>query len=629
MYKLFILIIVLFISQISNSQDNFTSTYPDSLKENAQAILRENRIEIDIISINKMNIKKKRIITVFNELGLKHVDAFEYYDKATSIKKIEATIYNSAGTELKKIKRRDFKDHSVTESSIITDNRVLYIEYTPIQYPITIVFESEINTSNTAFIPSWYGVENYNLGIQKSSINIKYSPEVQFKYKEINIGNSVEKIISGNSINFSIQNVKPLKQEDLSPSQVSFFPHVMFGLNKFNLEGLIGTTEDWDSFGSWVYEYLLKDTEEIPLETVQKLKTLIGEEKDFLKIAKTVYEFVQNKTRYVSVQLGIGGWKPMLAKDVDRLGYGDCKALTNYTRSLLKAFDVPSYYTIVYGDKTKRDLVEDFVAMQGNHVILGIPYNNEITWLECTSQVQPFGFQGDFTDDRKVLIINSEKSEIVKTTAYNGADNNQKTNATVELLNNGDMVFDFKMISKGIIYDNKFHLELKSKEELTKYYKENINNINNKEFTSININHTKENLELEEKIYFTAKEFAKINNQRIMMPINLANPIVYIPSKYKVRNNPFQINRGYFYEDEIILKIPTHYFIESIPANSVINSVYGDYICTISHEGNTITFKRSILLKEGTYNSNQYDDYRKFREQIAKNENLKIVLNTK
>ena len=57
-------------------------------------------------------------------------------------------------------------------------------------------------------------------------------------------------------------------------------------------------------------------------------------ETDPIEKAKIVYKYMQEKTRYISVQVGIGGFKPMLAKDVDRLGYGDCKALSNYTKAL-------------------------------------------------------------------------------------------------------------------------------------------------------------------------------------------------------------------------------------------------------------------------------------------------------
>jgi hypothetical protein len=67
-------------------------------------------------------------------------------------------------------------------------------------------------------------------------------------------------------------------------------------------------------------------------ETKAKMKVLVGDEK-IQKKALNLW-LCSKKSRYVSIQVGIGGWKPMLATDVDRLGYGDCKALTNYTKAL-------------------------------------------------------------------------------------------------------------------------------------------------------------------------------------------------------------------------------------------------------------------------------------------------------
>src|SRR5690554_7717907 len=103
------------------------------------------------------------------------------------------------------------------------------------------------------------------------------------------------------------------------------------------------------------------------------MRKLVENESDTRKKAEKIYKYVQDRTRYVSIQLGIGGWKPMNAKDVDRLGYGDCKALANYTKALLDAVDSPSYYSIIHNSPTKRDVTQDFVSMQGNHGILAIP----------------------------------------------------------------------------------------------------------------------------------------------------------------------------------------------------------------------------------------------------------------
>ena len=96
-----------------------------------------------------------------------------------------------------------------------------------------------------------------------------------------------------------------------------------------------------------MYTSLIAHRGEIPETTKQKILTLVKGVNDPIEKARLIYDFVQKKTRYISVQVGIGGWMPMLANDVDRLSYGDCKALTNYTKSLLDIAGVESYYTAV------------------------------------------------------------------------------------------------------------------------------------------------------------------------------------------------------------------------------------------------------------------------------------------
>ena len=82
------------------SQSNLFAVFPDSLLENANIIVKEDKTEINISSYNNMLIKKERIITVLNELGLKNIDAYEYFDKSTTIKNLEAIIYNEFGKEI-------------------------------------------------------------------------------------------------------------------------------------------------------------------------------------------------------------------------------------------------------------------------------------------------------------------------------------------------------------------------------------------------------------------------------------------------------------------------------------------------------------------------------------------------
>jgi hypothetical protein len=608
-----------------------TSTISDSLKLNANAVVRLSEINIDIISQKSMIIKAVQITTVLNELGLRSLDLSESYDKNRKINKIEATTYNAFGQELKVYKRKDFKDISVADGfSVFNDNRALYLDYTPIAYPFTIVFVTEVSTSNTAFIPPWSPVDDYLVGTEKTSLTIYFKPELKLKKKEANFSDkyALEKKETDSSISYSSKNLVAKKREELSPSFVESFPFVYFALENFALENVEGKAGNWADFGKWYYQSLLADTEGISEETLIKLKQLVGDEKKPIEIAKIVYKYVQEKTRYVSVQVGIGGWKPMLANDVDRLGYGDCKALTNYTRCLLKSVGVPSYYTVVYaGTDETKDLQNDFASLQGNHVILTLPIDNKLVWLECTSQIQPFGFQGDFTDDRNVLLVKPEGGEIVKTRVFAETDNLKYTKASYEINQDGNFIGKAKITSKGLQYDNEFGKERMSREDQIKNYKEEFDNINNLKINKITLNNNKDKIEFTEDLELEAEGYAQNSGVKLMFALNAFDQSSYVPKKYRTREFPFEMDRGYTNEDEIEITIPEGYIVEAKPNGIEQETEFGYYKIEFNTlSSSKILCKRKLVIKKGFYDKSKYESYRKFRETIAKTDNSKIVI---
>ncbi len=472
---LFPLTIVLFFTTIAVAQDlEYTvANIPAELKENANAVIRLDQKNIVISSRKSMIMTNKRIVTVLNENGLSYMGLYEYFSGRERVKSIEAQFYNAFGKEIKKVKRKDFKENSVSEGSIITDNKLLHYDYTPTEYPFTVVFSSETETSNTAFIPRWYPVPGFSVSVEKSTISIKAPSDLGFKYKEFNMldNHNIIKEVKTDGVSFTANNMQAYKTEDYSPSFDSYTPNVMMGLDYFHLEGVDGNAKSWLEMGKWFTDKILIGTSELSDETKVKIKTLIGNEEDPLKKAKIVYGYVQEKVRYVSIQEGIGGWKPMLAKDVDRLGYGDCKALTNYTKSLLDVVGVESYYVRLYGDRYKKSVIPDIVSMQSNHVILAIPDKEKYVWLECTSQILPFGFQGDFTDDRNALVLKPEGGEIVRTNVYATKDNTQITKGNYSISEDGMISGKLEIKSKGIQYDKKLNINGKSIDDLKKIYK--------------------------------------------------------------------------------------------------------------------------------------------------------------
>lgn len=602
----------------------------DSLKENANAVVRLNQLDIVITSQRSMNIITKRVVSVLNEKGLSAIDAIESYDKRTNIRNIEATVYDVLGKEIKKIKRKDFKDQSSGEGgTLFSDNRYLYLDYTPIQYPFTIVFDSEIETSTTAFIPKWYPSSDYFVSVEKSILNVKYPDNLGFKKMEFNFSNfKIDKTIdTATQLSYTVTNILAQKQEDYSPSFSSVFPNVMMGLELFHLEGVDGNAKTWKEFGQWYSDKILLGTTDLSDETKMKVKTLVGDEKDPIKKAKLIYNFVQQKVRYISIQVGIGGWKPMLASDVDRLGYGDCKALTNYTKALLDVVSVPSYYTILYGDRKKLSIQSDFVSMQGNHVILSIPNGNNYTWLECTSQDDPFGYQGTFTDDREVLVIKPDGGEIVRTKVYEDNGNTQISKGEYTLSTNGDFSGKITISSDGSQYSQKTSIENMQPTEKESHYKEYWGHINNLKINKISFSNDKDKIRLTENVAIEAVNYGSLTSNKLIFTVNAFNRTNAYVKRIRNRKNPLEIQRGFLDEDEITITLPSGFFTEFLPENYELNSKFGNYKTEIiKTDTANLVYKRTLFVKKGLYSNKEYDEYRLFIEQISKNDNAKIIL---
>ncbi|QZK89441.1 DUF3857 domain-containing protein [Flavobacterium sp. CHNK8] len=616
--------------QVSAQKREYVSLIiSDSLKENANAVIRLNQIDITISSQKSMTVKEKRVVTVLNQNGLNSINAIESYDKRKTVKAIEAVVYDAFGNEIKKIKRKDFKDQSASGGgTLFSDGRYLTIDYTPTQYPFTIVYESETETSNTAFIPSWLVLTDFYVSVEKSILNVTFPAGLGFKKKEFNFEKFkiIKEKDTDTQLTYSVENVLAQKYEDYTPIS-KIFPKVMMGLENFNLEGVDGTAKNWNEYGKWFSENILKGTEILNDDSKAKIKTLVGSETDPIKKAKIVYKFVQEKSRYVSVQVGIGGFKPMPANDVDRLGYGDCKALSNYTRALLDVVGVPSYYTELYGDSNIRDIEADFFSIQGNHAILCIPNGPENIFLECTSQTDPFGFQANFTDDRDVVVMKPDGGHIIHTKKYQDKDNSQISKGSYSIDTNGGLSGDLNINSTGSQYHQKANLKTMQPDDRDAHYKKYWSALNSLKVEKVSFINDKESVRFEEYVKLNVANYGSKVAEKIIFVVNAFNPTSGNVKRIRNRKNPFEIQRGYYDVDEIEIKLPTDFKIENLPVDFEINSKFGEYKTQfIKNDANSVSYKRALWIKKGLYTNKEYDEYRLFIEQISRNDNAKIIL---
>jgi hypothetical protein len=105
--RLFLLCCILLQSTLLFSQNPLelqAVILPSDLKENSDSIIRDEQITVNIPDQRTLEHTVYRVITVLNKKGMSDINAIAYYDKDSRVKKLEATIYNNIGEEIKKIK---------------------------------------------------------------------------------------------------------------------------------------------------------------------------------------------------------------------------------------------------------------------------------------------------------------------------------------------------------------------------------------------------------------------------------------------------------------------------------------------------------------------------------------------
>lgn len=360
----------------------------------------------------------ERRILVTSPDGMDHTFSRLPYDKLNEVKSFELEVVDLAtGKTLKKAKLRDMGDAAYySSSSVFDDNRYKYFEVTTPKYPIEVKIRSEVYSKTNFFLPNWIPVLEYNQKVTESSFTVHYPTSMGLNFKEINLsGNRSEKELAGiTTITWSESDLAVQARDFKSEDDLK----LMLAPVQFALDQYPGEMKDWSGLASWQYE-LNKGRDVLPGDFATKVLSLVEGIEDPYEKVKILYGYLQENYRYVSIQLGIGGWQTMTAEDVVKYSYGDCKGLTNLMKAMLDLVGIPSNYTLVYAGPDAKDIEVDLPSNQFNHVILQVPTDAQPIWLECTSTLLPAGYLGDFTKNRHVLVTHEGGGYLTKTPAYN------------------------------------------------------------------------------------------------------------------------------------------------------------------------------------------------------------------
>ncbi len=601
----------------------------EKLLKNATSVVRLSDYQYTIIDKGKMKLKCTYAITILNSRADDLASFYLPYDKFRNINGLNACIYNKEGEEVRKVKNSEINDLNLAtgQSGSLTDGRIKFYEAKNSDYPFTFEYEYEMDYATTFFFPNWHPVSSYNQSIEKDIFSIVVPEGIEFIYEELNVINPLQiKKEKGDKVyHWSLENFLALKEEPHSPLLSEFTPYVYTRSKLFEMDGYEGSTESWKTIGDWVVE-LNKGRNTLPEETIIKLNELVKDCKTVEEKVKKLYEYLQSKSRYISIQLGIGGWQTADACEVDDKGYGDCKGLSNYMNALLNAVGIESNYVLINAGRYTKDVKEDFPKSQFNHAILMVPNQKDTIWLECTSQRNPFGYLGAFTGNRHALVIQESESRLVKTRYYSEDENNLSNNLETAINSDGSAEVKIGSEYKGMRYETLGSLYYESKEEQEKYLYKTVD-FNDFKINSYNIELKPNELpEAHLTMDVSINDYSVQMEDNLFVPLNLYNRSTYVPKKVRNRKTKVVLKNAYTEMDKNEFQLPEGFELKNIPEPIHISSEFGDYDSKVQIDGNKVKYNRKLVRKRGNYPKESYPKLIEFYKDVKSADNNKMVL---
>ena len=623
MKKIFIAGLMIFVTAPAISQHDLDlMPAGPELRKDAHSIVREETLVFEIKSISKAYYKVHEVITILDEMGKDKLFFFESADKFRSLEDVSIQLFDASGKYVKKYIKKELISVNAGEG-LVTDSKYYYLSIPAASYPVTVQYDYEIKFSGSLNYPD-YDVQQPNQSIQNSSFTLIVPTELDIRYKEKNI--SLPPTITTESskkiYRWVTKDMPALLYEEGSVSAESRYPRIIFSPNKFVMDGYEGDMSSWEKFGEW-YGSLSKLSIDLTEERKQFFKTLVKDAADDKQKAAIIYRYLQQNFRYVSIQLGIGGFKPFQASFTDKTKYGDCKALSNYTQACLDAVGIKSYQALINARYNKEPVDPSFPHNAFNHVILCVPMQKDSVWLECTSNTNEFGILGSFTENRNALLITENGGKLVATPKSVAANNRFSTNCIVSLNDDGSGSAKVNLQTTG---EYKRHLiATEKKDDQKKYIVNELGFIQPDDFLLTEKNKT--NAELTIDLDFEKIPSFTAGNKMFL------NPRIYkiwsssLPDAGK-RTLDFYFPHPFIKEDSTIYHLPAGYKIEALPKEKKLSFEYGNFNTVYSYDKdkNEVLTVTHLQLTNYLIPAAGYAKAKNFFDEVLAEYNSKIVI---
>lgn len=598
---------------------------PDSIKKNAEVVVQfENKV-FTLQDIDEASLYVRKIYTIVNEDGKYALDFYVSTSKFISLSDADLKVYDANGKQISKHKKKEMMTQAMGEG-LVDDGYVTFYSVNASSFPVTIDLEYELKFKGTLMYPS-YDILVPGKGVVQSSFTAKVpvNLDLRHKAKNINLSPVVKDDGKIKTYTWEVRNLPPFEYEEGAVSAESRYPIIVLAPNKFKMDDYEGDMTSWKNFGMW-YASLKKGIDVLPEDKKIFFREMVSNTKNDAEKIRIIYEYLQKNFRYVSIQLGIGGFKPFPATFTESKRYGDCKGLSNFMQAALDGIGIKSYQALINRQPNGLPVDPDFPHNAFNHVILYVPLKEDSIWLECTSNSLDFGSLDISTENKNALVVTENGGMLISTPGSNSHSN------------------IFSVYSKIILNDDNSG-EMETVFHSAGEYREMIDDILKEKRDE-----QKESLVMglsfkqPDDFELSKKDAEPVHTTILKMSIEkvpeftAGSKLFLSPRLYKIwtRKLPRAENRrldfyfGFPFEktDTTVYVLPEGFKVDVLPPAKEFKTDFSSYTskCWYDEKQRSVYSSVQIVLKQHVIPAAKYGEIKKFFDDVLINDGQKIVI---
>lgn len=417
--------------------------------------------------------------------------------------------------------------------------------------------------------------------------------------------------------NWQFKDVPQIMPEPNMPPDVEINPTMVFS-----------TFKSWQDIYNWWWN-LAKDKIKANEGVKSKVKELIqnAEFSEEEKI-KAIYNYCAKEIRYVAVEYGQAGYEPHRAEDIFTNKYGDCKDQAVLLVTMLKEAGAQAFLVLI-PTKDCYNLNQEFPSVMFNHCIAAVLLGGKIIFMDPTAETCPFGDLPGADQDRQVLVFKEDSYLIENTPLFPAEHNLARQDLVLKINNDGSIsakksVKTFGVYGQGqrywLLYTPPKLIEQTLKEKiqdvsigakLENYQIKNLNNLN---------------LPVTLDYEFKGEEYFTVAGNLRILP-QLAGVDTALVAK-EIREFPIDCAVLDTKENTIEIDIPDNLKVRYMPENVQEESPWLKYNVEYKQQGNKVYFSQKNQLKKIIITQEEYPEFKKFFENLAKKIKQRVVLET-